>query len=68
MRQAPSSPACLAASIRATVSFSALTVAGLSMALYLLQTLHSQGKPGYEHLIRDEPLPDEDDESEGIGH
>src|SRR5436853_3025986 len=31
----------------------AQTVAQLSLALYLLQTLHVEGKPGYEHLIRE---------------
>ena len=41
-------------------------VAQLGLALYLLQSLHFQGKPGHEHLIRDEhELPDaEPDESD----
>src|SRR2546423_302150 len=41
----------------------AQTVAGLSLALYLLQTLHTQDKPGYEHLVRQRDR-DEDDADE----
>jgi hypothetical protein len=42
----------------------AQTVAQLGMALYLLQTLHADGKPGFEHLIRDNAPPPDDDEDE----
>jgi hypothetical protein len=42
----------------------ASAAAQLSMALYLLQTLHAQGKPGYEHLIRDESKRPGQDEEE----
>jgi hypothetical protein len=38
------------------------TIAQLGLALYLLQTLHTQDKPGYEHLIREQPAPDEDED------
>lgn len=39
----------------------AQAVAQLSLALYLLQTLHVEGKPGYEHLVRDTAAPPDDD-------
>jgi len=38
------------------------TIAQLGMALYLLQTLHSQDEPGGGHLSRDD---EESDEGEG---
>ncbi len=37
------------------------TIAGLSLALYLLHSLHAPDKPGYEHLVREEQKDDEDD-------
>jgi hypothetical protein len=43
----------------------AATVAQMSMALYFLHALHTQDKPGHEHLPRDErkqPGQDEDDD------
>jgi hypothetical protein len=41
------------------------TIAQMGMALYLLQTLHFQGKEGYEHLIREKATSsDEDDEDD----
>ena len=43
----------------------ASSIAQLGMALYLLQSLHTQDTPGFEHLARSEKAPpDEDDESQ----
>jgi hypothetical protein len=42
----------------------AQTIAQLSLALYLLQTLHVEGKPGYEHLVRDTAAPPDEDDDE----
>jgi hypothetical protein len=38
--------------------------AQMCMALYLLQTLHGQGKPGQEHLGRDESTPSGNEEED----
>jgi hypothetical protein len=40
----------------------AQSAAALGMAIYLLQTLHTQDKPGHEHLIREEPRAEEDED------
>lgn len=42
----------------------AQTAAALGMAIYLLQTLHTQDKPGYEHLIRDQRADERDEDGE----
>jgi hypothetical protein len=40
------------------------TIAQMGMALYLLQTLHFQGKQGYEHLIREKAGSSDADEED----
>jgi hypothetical protein len=42
----------------------AQTVVQLGLALYLLQAVHAEEKPGYEHLVRDAESRPDDDESE----
>jgi hypothetical protein len=47
----------------------ASAAAQMCMALYLLQALHGQGKPGQEHLGRGEnppPGPDEEEDADGL--
>jgi hypothetical protein len=43
------------------------TMVQLGLALYLLQSIHADGKPGYEHLIRDEPPPADYDDDRDRG-
>ena len=43
------------------------TIAQLGMALYLLQTLHSQDHPGSEHLARNDGFPPDEDEDREDG-